>query len=43
MGERWTLLIVRDAIFRSFGAYDDLGEIVGEAVKGVDTEGLKHR
>ena len=32
---------VRDAIFRSFGAYDDLGEIVGEAVKGVDTEGLK--
>jgi type IV pilus assembly protein PilB len=32
---------VRDAIFRSFGAYDDLGEIVGEAVKGVDIEGLK--
>jgi type IV pilus assembly protein PilB len=32
---------VRDAIFRSFGAYDDLGEIVGEAVKGVDTESLK--
>jgi type IV pilus assembly protein PilB len=32
---------VRDAIFRSFGAYDDLGEIVGEAVRGVDTEGLK--
>ncbi len=28
---------VRDAIFRSFGAYDDLGEIVGEAVRGVDT------
>jgi type IV pilus assembly protein PilB len=32
---------VRDAIFRSFGAYDDLGEIVGEAVKGVDLDGLK--
>ncbi len=32
---------VRDAIFRSFGAYDDLGEIVGEAVRGVDTEGVK--
>ncbi len=31
---------VRDAIFRSFGAYDDLGEIVGEAVRGVDTEGV---
>lgn len=29
---------VRDAIFRSFGAYDDLGEIIGEAVKGVDTD-----
>ncbi len=32
---------VRDAIFRSFGAYDDLGEIVGEAVKGVDLRGIK--
>ena len=32
---------VRDAIFRSFGAYDDLGEIIGEAVRGVDIEGLK--
>jgi type IV pilus assembly protein PilB len=32
---------VRDAIFRSFGAYDDLGEIVGEAVRGVDTDGLR--
>lgn len=32
---------VRDAIFRSFGAYDDLGEIVGEAIRGVDAEGLK--
>jgi len=27
---------LRDAIFRSFGAYDDLGEIVGEAIKGLD-------
>lgn len=32
---------VRDAIFRVFGAYDDLGELVGEVVRGVDTEGLK--
>ncbi len=32
---------VRDAIFRSFGAYDDLGEIVGEAVKGVDTDSVQ--
>lgn len=32
---------IRDAIFRTFGAYDDLGEIVGEAVKGVDTEGVR--
>ncbi len=32
---------VRDAIFRAFGAYDDLGEIVGEAVKGVDLESLR--
>lgn len=32
---------VRDGIFRCFGAYDDLGELVGEAVKGVDPEGLK--
>jgi type IV pilus assembly protein PilB len=31
---------VRDAIFRSFGAYDDLGEIVGEAVMGIDVEGI---
>ncbi len=31
---------VRDAIFRSFGAYDDLGEIVGEAVSGIDVEGI---
>jgi type IV pilus assembly protein PilB len=32
---------VRDAIFRAFGAYDDLGEIVGEAVRGVDIESLR--
>ena len=32
---------VRDAIFRSFGAYDDLGEIIGEAVRGVDAEGIQ--
>ena len=32
---------VRDAIFRCFGAYDDLGELVGEAVRGVDPDGLK--
>lgn len=32
---------VRDAIFRAFGAYDDLGEIVGEAVKGVDPDELR--
>ncbi|MCB8932589.1 MAG: Flp pilus assembly complex ATPase component TadA [Fimbriimonadaceae bacterium] len=32
---------IRDAIFRSFGAYDDLGEIVGEAVKGLDKDGLR--
>ena len=25
---------VRDAIFRSFGAYDDLGELVGDAIMG---------
>jgi type IV pilus assembly protein PilB len=32
---------VREAIFRTFGAYDDLGELVGEAVKGVDADGIK--
>ena len=32
---------VRETIFRCFGAYDDLGELVGEAVKGVDPDGLK--
>lgn len=32
---------IREAIFRSFGAYDDLGEIVGEAVKGLDKDSLR--
>src|SRR5688572_12782729 len=32
---------VREAIFRAFGAYDDLGELVGEAVKGVDSDGIR--
>ena len=32
---------VRDAIFRAFGAYDDLGEIIGEAVRGADLESLR--
>jgi type IV pilus assembly protein PilB len=32
---------VRDAIFRCFGAYDDLGELVGEVVKGMDGQNLK--
>ena len=32
---------IRESIFRAFGAYDDLGEILGEAVKGVDTENVK--
>ncbi|RYG75013.1 hypothetical protein EON77_11665, partial [bacterium] len=32
---------VRDAVFRVYGAYDDLGEIVGEAVRGVDLDGLR--
>jgi type IV pilus assembly protein PilB len=32
---------VRDSIFRCFGAYDDLGELVGEAVKGVDPDGVR--
>lgn len=32
---------VRDAIFRCYGAYDDLGEIIGEAIKGVDTEDVR--
>jgi len=27
---------VREAIFRSFGAYDDLGELVGDAILGAD-------
>ncbi len=29
---------VRDAIFRSFGAYDDLGELVGDAIMGADDQ-----
>lgn len=32
---------IRESIFRAFGAYDDLGEILGEAVRGVDTESVK--
>ena len=31
---------VRDAIFRTFGAYDDLGEIVGDAVRGIETDSV---
>lgn len=31
---------VREAIFRSFGAYDDLGELVGDAILGTDDSGL---
>ena len=32
---------IRDAIFRSFGAYDDLGELVGDAIMGTDGEDLR--
>jgi type IV pilus assembly protein PilB len=32
---------IRESIFRAFGAYDDLGEILGEAVRGVDTDGVQ--
>lgn len=32
---------VRDAIYRCYGAYDDLGEIIGEAIRGVDAEGIR--
>ncbi len=32
---------VRDAIYRCYGAYDDLGEIIGEAIKGVDADGVR--
>jgi type IV pilus assembly protein PilB len=32
---------IREAIYRAFGAYDDLGELVGEAVRGVDVDGLR--
>jgi type IV pilus assembly protein PilB len=32
---------IREAIFRTFGAYDDLGDIVGEAIKGADPNDLR--
>lgn len=32
---------VREAIFRSFGAYDDLGELVGDAIMGAEDTGLQ--
>ena len=32
---------IRESIFRAFGAYDDLGEILGEAVRGVDTDNVQ--
>lgn len=32
---------IRDAIYRCYGAYDDLGEIIGEAIKGVDADGIR--
>jgi type IV pilus assembly protein PilB len=32
---------IRDAIFRCYGAYDDLGEIIGEAIKGIDAESVQ--
>lgn len=32
---------IREAIFRTFGAYDDLGEIVGAAVQGIDPSELR--
>jgi type IV pilus assembly protein PilB len=32
---------IRESIFRAFGAYDDLGEILGEAVRGVDTDSIQ--
>lgn len=32
---------VRDAIYRCFGAYDDLGELVGEAVQSADADRLR--
>ena len=34
---------IREAIFRTFGAYDDLGEIVGAAVKGIDPNEVEIR
>ena len=32
---------IRDAIFRSFGAYDDLGELVGDAILGGEDSNLR--
>jgi type IV pilus assembly protein PilB len=32
---------IREAVFRAFGAYDDLGELVGEAVRGIDPNDIK--
>ena len=32
---------IREAIFRSFGAYDDLGELVGDAILGADDDGVR--
>ncbi len=32
---------IRDAIFRSFGAYDDLGELVGNAILGEGGDNLR--
>ena len=32
---------IRESIFRTFGAYDDLGEIVGEAVRGIDPNEIR--
>ena len=32
---------IREGIFRAFGAYDDLGELVGEAVRGIDPNEIR--
>jgi len=32
---------IREAIFRTFGAYDDLGELVGAAVRGIDPNEIR--
>jgi type IV pilus assembly protein PilB len=32
---------IRESIFRVFGAYDDLGELIGEAVRGIDPNELR--